>query len=75
VNCCVPPAATNGFAGVTETETSVAVVTVRDAFPVALPLVALIVVLPAFSAEARPPLLMVAVVVLDDVHVTSVTAR
>src|SRR5271166_5891740 len=70
VNCCVPPAATDGFTGVTAMDTSVAAVTVNVVLPETLPLVALIVVLPNFNAAARPPLLIVAVVVLDDAHVT-----
>jgi hypothetical protein len=70
VNCCVPPAATDGFTGVTAIDTSVAAVTASVVLPEMAPLVALIVVLPAFSAEAKPALLIVAVVVLDDAHVT-----
>jgi hypothetical protein len=70
VNCCVPPAATDGFTGVTAIDTSVAAVTVNVVLPEMAPLVALIVVLPAFSAEASPAALIVAVVVLDDAHVT-----
>jgi stage V sporulation protein SpoVS len=70
VNWSVPPAATDGFTGVTAIDTSVAAVTVSRVFPLTLPSVALIVVLPAFSAEARPALLIVAVVVLEDAHVT-----
>src|SRR5271167_5013755 len=70
VNCCVLPAATDGFTGVTAMDTSVAAVTVSVVLPTTLPLVAEIVVLPAFSADANPPLLIVAVTVLDDAHVT-----
>src|SRR5271165_6488107 len=70
VNCCVLPATTDGFAWVTAMDTSVAAVTVNVVLPETLPLVALIVVLPNFNAAARPPLLIVAVVVLDDAHVT-----
>jgi hypothetical protein len=58
------------LAGVTAIDTSVAAVTVNVVLPEIAPLVALIVVPPTLSAEARPPLLMVAVVVLDDAHVT-----
>jgi len=76
VNCCVPPAATEGITGVTAIETSVAGVTVSKVFPLTLPLVALIVVLPVSSAEARPALLIVAAVAFDDAHVTfAVTVR
>ena len=72
VNCCVPPAATDGFTGVTAIELSVAAVTVSVVEPVTLPLVALIVEVPAFNALARPEALIVAVVVLEDAHVTVV---
>jgi hypothetical protein len=61
---------TVGVTGVTAIDTSVAAVTVSRVFPITLPSVALIVVLPAFSAEAKPTLLIVAVVVLEDAHVT-----
>ena len=70
MNCCVPPAATDGFTGVTAMDTSVAAVTVRVVLPEMAPLVALMVVLPAFSADAKPALLIVAVVVLDEAQVT-----
>jgi hypothetical protein len=66
VNCCVPPATTDGFAGVTAIEDNVAAVTVNVVEPVTAPLVALIVVVPAFNAEAKPAALIVAVVVLED---------
>ena len=72
VNCCVPPAATDGFTGVTAIDTSVAAVTVSVVDPLTLPLVALIVVVPAFSALASPVALTVAVVVLEDAHVAVV---
>jgi hypothetical protein len=70
VNCCVRPAATEGFTGVTAIDTSVAAVTVSVVLPEMAPLVALMVVPPAFSADAKPVALIVAVVVLDDAHVT-----
>ncbi len=70
VNCSVPPAATDGFTGVTAMDTSVAAVTVSVVLPEIAPLVALMVVPPAFSADAKPAALIVAVVVLDDAHVT-----
>jgi len=69
VNCCVFPAATDGFTGVTAIDTNVALVTVSVVLPEMAPLVAEMVVLPAFSADAKPALLIVAVVVLDDAHV------
>ena len=37
VNCCVPPFGTDGFAGVTATDTSVAAVTVIVVLPLMLP--------------------------------------
>jgi hypothetical protein len=66
----VPPAATDGFTGVTAIDTNVALVTVSVVLPEMAPLVALIVVLPAFNADAKPALLIVAVGALDDAHVT-----
>jgi hypothetical protein len=70
VNCCVPPAVTVGFAGVTAMDTSVAAVTVSVVLPTIPPLVAEIELVPAFSADARPPLLIVAVAVVPEAHVT-----
>jgi hypothetical protein len=51
-------------------DTSVAAVTISVVLPEIAPLVALMVVLPAFSADARPAALIVAVVVVDDAQVT-----
>jgi hypothetical protein len=70
VNCCVPPAVTVGFAGVTAMDTSVAAVTVSVVLPTIPPLVAEIELVPAFSADARPPLVIVAVAVVPEAHVT-----
>jgi hypothetical protein len=70
VNCSVVPAVAEVFTGVTAMDTSVGAVTVSVVLPTMAPLVALIVLLPAFSADAKPALLIVAVVVLDDAHVT-----
>jgi hypothetical protein len=70
VNCWVFPATTEGFAGATAIETSVAVVTVSVVVPEMLPEVALIVVVPAFSGDTRPPALTVPVVMLDEAQVT-----
>ena len=70
MNCWVNPAAMVGFAGVTAMDTNVAVVTVKVVDPVTLPLVALMVVLPTFKADARPVVLIVAVAMLEDAHVT-----
>jgi len=70
VNCCVLPATTDGFAGVTAMDTSVAAVTVKLVFPDTLPLVALIVVDPIPAPVATPALLIVATVVVSELHVT-----
>ena len=60
------PAGTLGLAGVTDMEDKVAAVTVRVVVP-AIPLkVAVMLVVPAPMAVARPVLLMVATDVLDD---------
>jgi hypothetical protein len=64
------PTTTDGFAGVTAIETSVAAVTVRVVEPEMLPEVALMVVVPAFNAEARPAALIVPVAVLEEAQVT-----
>ena len=64
------PAAVDGLAGVTAIEVSVAAVTLKVVEPAIAPLVALIVVVPTFSADANPPVLIVAVAVLEDAHVT-----
>jgi hypothetical protein len=69
VNCCVSPAATTGFAGVTAMETSAAGVTVSVVLPVMLPEVAEMVGVPAAWVVARPPAAIVAAAVLDDAQV------
>src|ERR1700694_3549140 len=69
VNCCVFPAATDGFAGVTAIDTSAAAVTVNIVDPATLPLVALIVEVPTFRVVAKPAALIVAVVVVPEAHV------
>ena len=73
VNCWVLPAAMLAVAGVTAIEDSVtAAVTVRVAVP-DLPLkAAVMVAVPAATAVARPLLVIVALVVLDEVQVTCV---
>src|SRR5258708_9389037 len=63
------PATTDGFAGVSSIDVSVAAVTVSVVDPVTLPLAALIVVVPAFNADADPVVPIVAVAVLVDAHV------
>ena len=70
VNCCVFPAATDGFAGVTAIDDSVAAVTVNVVEPTTAPLVALIVDVPTFTAVANPAALIVAFVGVPDAHVT-----
>ena len=70
MNCRVFPAGTDGLAGVTAMETSLAAVTVRVVDPEILPEVAEIVDDPALSAEARPPEVIVAVAVLEEAQVT-----
>src|SRR6202522_2365529 len=70
VNCCVAPLAIDGFAGVTAIDCSVAAVTVRTVEPFIPPDVALIVEVPTPAPVARPAALMVAVVVVPELHVT-----
>ena len=69
-NCAVVPAGMLGLAGVTEMEDRVAEVTVRVVLPAILPKVAVIFVLPAARAVARPLPLTVATKRLDEVQVT-----
>jgi hypothetical protein len=70
VNCCVPPATTDGFTGVTAMDFNVAAVTVRVVLPTIAPSVAEIDEVPAFNADAKPELLIVAVAVVPDAQVT-----
>jgi hypothetical protein len=70
VNCCVRPLVTVGFAGVTAIDCRVAAVTVRTVDPTIAPEVALIVLVPTPAPVARPPVVMVAVVVVAEAHVT-----
>lgn len=72
VNCWLFPAGTLGVSGVSDTEDRVAAVTVRAAVPDLLPEVAVMVVVPALTAVARPLLLTVATVALDELQVTTV---
>jgi len=63
--CSVPvPAAIEAVAGVTVIPVNVAPVTVKLALPETLPVVALMVVVPAAAPVARPPFEIVAVAVL-----------
>ena len=70
VNCCVAPLAIDGFAGVTAIDCSVAAVTVSKVEPLIAPDVALIVEFPTPAPVARPAALIVAVVVVPELHVT-----
>jgi hypothetical protein len=70
VNCCFNPAATLGLAGVTLIDTSAAVATVRVVEPVIDPDVALMVVVPCATVVARPPVLIVAMLMAEEPHVT-----
>src|ERR1700678_2617458 len=70
VNCCVSPLSIGGFAGVTAIDCSVAAVTVSKVEPLIEDDVAVIVELPTPAPVARPPVLIVAVVVVPEVQVT-----
>jgi hypothetical protein len=74
VNCCVAPGAIAGLAGVTAIEESVgaggAACTVRPAFPETPFNVAEIVVVPALTPVANPPVPMVATAVLEETQAT-----
>jgi hypothetical protein len=75
VNCCVLPAGTVGFAGVTAIETRFAAVTVNCATPLTEFTVAMIVTGPPTETPfanplLNPPLAMVAIAVLEEDQVT-----
>ncbi len=70
VNCWVAATDILGFAGVTEMEDRVAVLTVRTVLPETVPEVAVMVELPAPMTVARPLLLMVATDVVEEFQVT-----
>jgi hypothetical protein len=76
VNCFGSPFATNGFAGVTAIDTSVAAVTVNVVLPLTPPNVAVMTDVPVFTDDARPSLPpafeIVAVPVVPDDQVTAV---
>ncbi len=63
------PAATEAAAGVMEMEVNTAAVTVKVAEPLIVPEVAVIVEVPEATLVAKPPVLTVATVVFDEVHV------
>ena len=69
VNCWVSPLAIDGFAGVTAMDTRVAAVTVSVVEPLTLPDVALMVEVPVATAVASPPAVMVATLVVAELHV------
>ena len=75
-NCWVVPLAMEGVAGLTAMDTRVAAVTVNIVDPETLPRVALMVVVPALTPEARPSLLaafeMLATAGAEEVQVTVV---
>src|SRR5277367_4667594 len=70
VKFCVAPLAIEGFAGVTAIDCSVAAVTVKTVEPLIAPDVALIVEVPTPAPVARPAVVIVAVAVVPDDHVT-----
>src|ERR1700678_977327 len=70
VNCCVAPLAIDGFAGVTAIDCSVSAVTVSKVEPEIDDDVAVIVELPTPAPLARPPVLIVAMVVVPEDQVT-----
>jgi len=70
VNCCVWPAAIDGFAGVIASETRIGATTLTPVAPVTLPDVARIFAVPTLTACARPAVLMVTNVVALELHVT-----
>jgi hypothetical protein len=70
VNCCVAPLVIDGFAGVTAIDCSVAAVTVSTVEPLIAPDVALIVEVPTPAPVARPAVVIVAVEVVPELHVT-----
>jgi hypothetical protein len=69
VNCCVLPAAIEGFAGVTAIEARTGEVTVSVVVPCTVPETAVIVVLPTIKPLASPAELIVATLGADEIHV------
>jgi hypothetical protein len=70
VNCCVAPLVIEGFAGVTAIDCSVAAVTVSTVEPEIDDDVAVIVEVPTPAPVASPDALIVAVVMVPELHVT-----
>ena len=69
VNCSVAVIAIVGFAGVTAIDTSVGAVTVSVVVPLMAPEAALIVLVPVPTPVANPPEVIVATVVVSELHV------
>ena len=70
VNCCVSPFATDGLAGVTAIDCSVAAITVIVVDPLTVLRVALIKLVPTATALASPPVVIVTCAGVPDCHVT-----
>jgi hypothetical protein len=70
VNCCVCPAATDAFAGVTAIETTAGAATIRFVEPVTDPKAAWTLVTPCPTLVAKPAALMVATPEALEDHVT-----
>jgi hypothetical protein len=70
VNCCVAPFTMDGLDGVREIETRVGGVTVRVVDPLIEPEIAWMVVLPVPTPVAKPAFIIVATLVLLELHVT-----
>ena len=69
VNCCVVPSGIVAVGGLIAIDTSAAAVTVSTVVPLTVPDVALTVAVPVPTLCPSPPLLIVAVVGVSDVHV------
>ena len=70
MNCCVRPATMAGVAGVTVIDSSIGPVIVRADVPETEPEVAVMVAEPAETPVARPPDVMEALDVSEEVQVT-----
>jgi hypothetical protein len=70
VNCSVPPMGTDGFAGVTAIDTNTGAVTVSVVVALIEPDIAFIAVLPCATLLANPPVVIVAMFVGEELHVT-----
>ena len=72
LNCWVTPTGRIGLIGVTDMEDRVAEVTARGVLPEIPPEVAVMMLVPAALAVARPPLLTLATDEFDEAHETCV---